>query len=546
VSTQEPRERHDVADAFGMLDYALLIVPLAAVLLMVLQSAAPWRYRHDLPMMMYQAFIAHEFGWLPYRDWFDMNMPGSYATYLAFEHFFGHGDVAMRRVDTVWTLGMMAVAVGILRRFTWQGAWLAGPIFALRYLSYGPGMTLQREILALLPLGLATWAAMSRLPLRARGFASGFFLALACTYKPHMMVALVPIAAYLAVEAGKRVERGERLRAVLRVALPTAAGVLLPVLVVLAWLSWHGLLADFRHTAAYLKYYGGMTGAHYTISGVPRLGYIGGKLLVSKGHTALLFTGVLGVLVAFTNEAFSASLRRKAALLGGILLAFALYPGLSGQFWSYHFLPMMYFAALGSAVGLVGLPRGVPLARWIVPRAALLLLVLRLVGAQDDFRSFTRFERWKPASGRADDIARFLKENLEPGETVQPLDWVSTGVVHGMLLAEAKPATRFLYGFHFYHHVSTDYIQGLREQLIDELVAGRPAYIIDGKAVWPLVHGHDTTTEFEELSELLSRDYVRAHRGRRWTAYERRDRWEARQPPRPLRRRSQRGPAPRD
>ncbi len=103
-----------------------------------------------------------------------------------------------------------------------------------------------------------------------------------------------------------------------------------------------------------------------------------------------------------------------------------------------------------------------------------------------------------PKDGRVDEIAAFLQSNFKPGDLVQPLDWTG-GAVHAMLIARAQLATRFVYDFHFYHHISSPYIQGLRGQFIESMKETRPRFVIqitaDDK---PWVSGPDTTREFRK------------------------------------------------
>ena len=47
------------------------------------------------------------------------------------------------------------------------------------------------------------------------------------------------------------------------------------------------------------------------------------------------------------------------------------------------------------------------------------------------------------------EIAKYLKDHLEPGDTVQPMDWTGAKILKGMLIARAKVATSFVYDFHF-------------------------------------------------------------------------------------------------
>ena len=90
-----------------------------------------------------------------------------------------------------------------------------------------------------------------------------------------------------------------------------------------------------------------------------------------------------------------------------------------------------------------------------------------------------------------------------------------------MLLSEAKLATRFMYDYHFYHHVSTAYTQKLRASFIDQLRSAAPRFIIEIHTDKPWVSGVDSTREFPELGTFLDDHYEVAFRGDGYCIYER-------------------------
>jgi hypothetical protein len=104
-----------------------------------------------------------------------------------------------------------------------------------------------------------------------------------------------------------------------------------------------------------------------------------------------------------------------------------------------------------------------------------------------------------------DAVADYLKAHLVTGDRVQPLDWTG-GAVHGMLMANALPATRFLYDFHFYHHVNTPVIRRIRKEFLSALEATPPRFLIDTMGqVRP--HGPGTSETFAELERWRADHY---------------------------------------
>jgi hypothetical protein len=82
-----------------------------------------------------------------------------------------------------------------------------------------------------------------------------------------------------------------------------------------------------------------------------------------------------------------------------------------------------------------------------------------------------------------------------------------------MLLAEARLATRFMYDYHFYHHVSSPFVQELRRSFLSQLREASPRFIIEVDTDKPWISGMDTTREFPELRGFLDDHYAVACRG---------------------------------
>lgn len=103
---------------------------------------------------------------------------------------------------------------------------------------------------------------------------------------------------------------------------------------------------------------------------------------------------------------------------------------------------------------------------------------------------------------------------------MQTLDWCAGGV-YGALLAGARPATRFIYDFHFYHHLSSPYIQALRRELLRDLAQSRPSFIVQTVGDRPVIRGRDTSERFEALDGLIQANYHPATRAPVFIIYER-------------------------
>lgn len=505
---------------------AVIVLGLLSVLLIaVAVSSLDWPMLHDSPIMLYLAFSMDRFGTVPYRDFFDMNTPGTYFANLAIGRTFGYGDRALRSADLLY-LCLLLVVIGLMMKpFGWKVAWASAVLFGLAYQARGPTIALQREYLALLPvaLGLLFSSSLPRLRTWFRAVLVGLLLGLAVVIKPQTAIAFPFVVAFLFMRArhGPDGGRGERSRP-MAVVLPAVLGFIAPTAVTLGYL-WHvGGLQPFLNIASgYWPLYGQIAGDFEVVTGSARIAYLAGRWSELGGRWPWLVPAALGLFVALSEKGVPWVERRFVMLLAALGLSFSVYPVFAGKFWDYHWLPFLFFLILLSSLGLLERRGARSRAHLALPVAVLLLVVLIGVRPPYAFRDrvLGRSPRF-PEVERAEEIAGFLRTRLRPGETVQPLDWTG-GVVHGMLAAEAPLATRFVYDFHFYHHVSSDYTRDLKKQFMLALEASRPRFIIQTETMRPWVRGRDTSRRFDELSRFIEDGYATAHLGDGYVIYER-------------------------
>ncbi|MCI0618848.1 hypothetical protein L0244_38230 [bacterium] len=85
-------------------------------------------------------------------------------------------------------------------------------------------------------------------------------------------------------------------------------------------------------------------------------------------------------------------------------------------------------------------------------------------------------------------------------------------------------ATPFIHDFHFYHHVSSSYIQQLRKRFVRDLRNSKARFILqvtDEDKPW--VSGADTTREFKELQSILDEHYKIVLKGDGYLIYQIKD-----------------------
>ena len=176
----------------------LILIILSALLVITGIMSLPWRFQHDSPIMFYIAFLMDHFGYVPYREIFDMNMPGSYFVYYLIGKLFGYTDIGIRCADLLILTALLIVNWLWMRKISKRVAWFGSVLWGLLYLGFGPCMSLQREYLTLLPImtGVYIFSCAAK-NLIFRNLAVGLFFGMAATIKPHTAIGLLPLIFFI-------------------------------------------------------------------------------------------------------------------------------------------------------------------------------------------------------------------------------------------------------------------------------------------------------------------------------------------------------------
>ncbi len=461
---------------------------------------------HDAPIMHYVAWLV-SLGAVPYRDVFDMNVPGVYLLHLGVIRVLGEGDGAWRFFDLAW-LGLTSAALfGFSRRMgdAWSG-FGAALLFVLYHLSGGAWRAGQRDFLLVLFLVLAAWGAArawesggARAPLLWGGLAAGTGIMI----KPQSALFWIACAA---VAAGSE-RRAGALRAL---AIWCAAGLAVPA-AIMAWLAWRGGAGAFLAIA---------TG--YVLPLYSRVG----RVSVWEGvrwhvygwqiWSCLIVLGVLGIFVRIEKPF---GIRRWLALAGAVygLLHFAA----QGKGWEYHLYPLAVFLCALASVPIAARAERAQSVPWsralasVVLVIAVALLAVKGVEAAD--------ARWiTEKEARVSSLVRDLTGLAGPGDSVQVMD-VTEGGIHALLRLHLRQPTRFLYDFHFFHDERDPRIQALRAEFVGDLERGRPAAVVVFRDTWRR-QGYERLKEFSAVDRLLEREYTLAVEGDGYRIYAKRGR----------------------
>ena len=459
-----------------------------------------WRAAHDVPILMYTARLMTESHAVPYRDFFDMNLPGTYWMMAGLVRFFGCSDLAVRLFDLTLLGFILALTFVGLKRWGMEAAVLGVCLVALRYFAGTWRFSLQREYLALVPLSaVLAWTARPQ-PCSCKGGALlGVLFAWMALIKPQLLIFAVPVLLFTF---------GEKLgwKRFARVGLALAVGFLLPWSGCAVWLIWHGAWRPFLELVTeYWPLYGQMSGTHEVLTGAVRWRYI------MRGAGGVLWTWY--PVVACIGISFWAGLGRVSRqwllFYGSLVVCSMLLPCFSGQFWEYHRIPFYYVTLCVAALAFArpACEKRQAFLSWSGVGWGFLLaaLCVGIALPRTCSEAFGKGVVETEKGGIPDEVAGYLVTHLAAGDRVQPLDWTG-GAVHGMLIAHALPATRFLYDFHFYHHVSAQFIQRLRQEFLSAIKAAPPRFFIDTMGqLRP--HGEGTSASFKEFEEWLADHY---------------------------------------
>lgn len=499
-----------------LIKLTLILVSLLLVLVAILSIT--WRFEHDLPIMLYMAFLINQLDYVPYRDIFDMNTPGTHFAYCLIGRLSGYTNLGVRSVDLSLLATILVMNWLWMKRLGGKVAWCGSVLFGLLYLGFGPPMSLQREFLLLLPIivGIYLYNRLENRNVTIRNLAVGFSFGIAATIKPHAAIGLLPLLTLEFLNCrqnntGVLFTSGRFLK---QSALPAAIGFAVPALGVFLYLWTKGATTHFLDIAQnYWPLYASLTGGHKTVFGMSRVEHLILNYRTLGGFGVWMASAAVASYLSLYDSELTDSQKRQVILLIMLTFCYSIYPVFAGQFWGYHWLLFLYFVVQLSSICLIARPKNTMTSKRLLPVIVLAFVVCAMLPLSFFKVVLLRRELSPPKHGRVDEIVSYLIKAVQPGDTVQPLDWVG-GAIHAMLMAQAKIATPFVYDFHFYHHISNDYIQRLREEFILDMDTLKPRHIIQVVAPnKPWVTGVDTTREFKELQSLLDNNYQIAFQG---------------------------------
>ncbi|HEV8142849.1 MAG TPA: hypothetical protein VGQ77_08325 [Methylomirabilota bacterium] len=494
-STVEQQER---CGAAARATQMLLVGAMGGVALWLGWRSLGWPLIHDAPIMHYVAWRIAE-GAAPYRDVFDMNFPGVYVIHLAILRWLGPGDAAWRAVDLGATL-VTALAVAALAAPWGRAASLGGACFFTAYHLAGGAWNAGQRDFFLCPfllagaLGVVRWAEGAGTPSL---LLSGLALGAGLTIKAHAVVFVAALAALVVLRARRRGVSP------LPAVVALLAGTTVAPAATVAWIAAVGALDAWREIV-----FGYLVPLYSQLSRPADWFYF-------RWHAWIAIIAAVGLTVGHLAWARRFTARHAVVVIG---LAYGLIHFVAQRKgWEYHLYPLAAFAAV---LLFAGLGSALTARRWLagVPIVASVVAVVWLLGVKGSEASDSDWLRLK--AQRVAALGEDLAARTRPGDLVQVFD-TTDGGAHALLRGRLIEPTRFVYDFHFYHHVDAPMIQRLRGELIQHLKARPPALVVLLRAGWP-AGGYERLDRFPALKEWLARGYHLAHEGDGYRIYAKR------------------------
>jgi len=505
----------------------LNIIHLSAWMVAVVAACATfwalWLSRYqpiewDLAMMHYSAFLINEKGFILYRDIFENNLPGAFLFHVILGKTVGYDAFPLRIVDFCILAGLAVTTWKIVNPISKPGAILASCIFTGLYLFTGSATELQRDYLGILPIAIAVWlVTYERRNIIEKSIFLGALCGLSCGFKPNYII-IFPTLYFLLYQEMRLATPLYKLRSLLWMGVSFTAIFSIPLL-------WAYQKADY---AALIKIYQTFTPIylqsrtdlyHYSSHHEKVMDLLKNQLTHLK--TILTFA-MPGLLWAWHQQRKNHHKIRLIKNIGIITFIFSWYELMAGKFWLAHLLPSYYWAIISFSL-LMAQPK--PSAK-NYPIALSVLFILACIWPTNFLLSGS-ITRLKDAEFTATNdhiqsqkIARYLKEHLQPGDTVQGIDGSGDGQ-GSLLIARATVATRFLEDIPLYMQPDAPATQEFRREFISALINKPPAYIV---YIHNIFHpaGGNRLKEFTSLSEFVQKNYdvAELHEGE-YTIYQR-------------------------
>lgn len=508
--------------------YYMLLILLTLLLALIAVYSLEWRTGYDPAWLLYVGRLIDQHHMTPYLDIHDPDFPGGVFLYVLIGKIVGFTNDRLLRIIDLGTLGAIGAATWAwLRPLDRRVAWGAAVLFGIAYLTSDITVASQRDYFLILPLicSAAISVRLTRWSPIVRSLLVGLLCGLAGAIKPHALIGLPVLLGYIYFDSqDTRPQR--RFMQLARIGFSSLAGLSIPIACMMLYLVGSGSLSAFIEIETqYVPLYSHVTRTLVMLDGPERLRYILTSYIGLNGLGWWFVPAGLGIVSILRTASLESKQRWQVYQMIGLAVCYSLYPAISGQFYNYHWLPFLYFMMALSALSLNNSPELSPVAlRWLPILALIGALILppsQVLDTVSRLNSYYIQRQPIPPTdgGVADELAAYLRQaHYQPTDRIQVLGSSGTPL-HGLLLVDALPATRFLLDLPLYHNLSEPIIQEYRRIYMSQLEQSQPRFVVD------MYHrlyffGADSSTEFPEFSKWLTQNYHLAYVGKAFSIYE--------------------------
>jgi hypothetical protein len=462
---------------------SMVLCWLLTITSLLLVQSIKWPLVLDAPLMNYAALQIRN-GGVPYRDVFDMNMPGTYLIHLLAVGLGANTDLGWRMFDLTF-LTLTCAGIWLHCRSLCPAAGYVGSLFYAAYhLSDGPINAGQRDYFLFGFLMLAAALSAESVELKnqkqccvmaaAAGVCGGFALWIKPTALVYMVTLL--LLCWRQPTDENRLSRKWYL-----------SGAVMPSVVIVLWLAVCGGLGPF---VTIMRQFVGPIYQHLV-----ERSFLESVIL----RTNVLIPCVVCLCLGFM---FQKKELRERLLLAGCGYGLAHFI-LQGKGFGYHLYPLAGFTC-----ALV--------ATWI--RADL----MQAEAPRQWARAFSivGFSLWLGCwSGRLDpamahtqiltsyvsSLTRDLRERLPADGRIQVLD-TATGGIDALMPLNLTNATPYMYDFPFFYGGNSPYIRGIQMDFMRRMTEAPPDIIVVTRIGWPRGQ-YERLQTFSEFASWLDTHY---------------------------------------
>lgn len=460
----------------------------------------------DQAMLHYSAFLINEKGFILYRDIFENNLPGTFLFHVVLGKTIGYEALPMRLVDFSILAGITLAAWNIISPISKPAAVLAPSLFVGLYLFTGTTVALQRDYIGILPIAIAV-ALITRKTLTPllTSLALGALCAFACGFKPNYIL-LYPALYLLLIHAHSEFSIGEKFRLFIRMGFSFLTVFLIPII-------WGLYKADYSELISIYKtftpiYVQSRIDLYHFNTPQEQLTELAHNQMVHMRNC--LFIAAPGLAWAFFNTDSTSHARKQVVTIGAVTAVFSFYELLAGKFWLAHLLPSYFWNIVSFSLLLTPSQKMTTWKNQILAFSVIAIAMLAthfVLSATIQKTSNSGYTKSNDHI-RSQKIARYLKDHLKQGDTVQGIDGSGDGQ-GSLLIAGATVSTRYLEDIPLYMQPDAPATQAFRKEFLNGLQQKKPAYIV---YIHNIFHpaGGNRLKEFSALSEFIDRHYDEA------------------------------------